>query len=237
MQSKQSSNFIYKIVCKLLHKGPAETQDSRDDLNDRSYEDALLDVQLTSFFRAEYGKKEPPTGVFPRLIQAIWLHRERQEKLANASAIARFRDSLGQKLAAAYRLGARADSGRVLSGGLVTALLLIAMWPSMSRTLPNNNLGTLGLGGTTTAAQTAQPTSTSEDGGQATSSAGQYISPGRIYEEPRFRLEQKTGEDLAAPDDNGSRALTQPNQSNTGKSKADQPQVEQQYQRPAIGQE
>ena len=107
-----------------MHRGGTGQQDISDDPNDRSYEDALLDVQITSYFRAEYGKAEPPKGVFPRIIQAIRLHRERQEKLANTSAFARFTESLGQKLASAYRFGARADSGRVLSGGLVTALLL-----------------------------------------------------------------------------------------------------------------
>lgn len=73
MESKQSSNLINKVACKILHKGPVDKQAIADEPNDLSYEDALLDVQLTSFFRSEYAKQEPPSGVFPRIIQAICL--------------------------------------------------------------------------------------------------------------------------------------------------------------------
>ena len=65
MESKQSSNLINKMACKILHKGPVDKQVIKDESSDLSYEDALLDVQLTSFFRTEYGKQEPPSGVFP----------------------------------------------------------------------------------------------------------------------------------------------------------------------------
>jgi hypothetical protein len=261
MESKQSSNLIYKMACKILHKGPIDKQVSTDEMSERSYEDALLDVQLTSFFRSEYAKQEPPSGVFPRLVQAIRLHRERQEKLANAGPMARLRDMAGQKLAAVYRFGARADSGRVLSGGLVTALLLIAAWPSLSNTLSNGNMSTIygtyfqaftNTGGAqptqrptgelrpadgNVAPVQAAPTKTSDVGGQAVSEAGEYISPGRIYEEPLFRIEQRTGEDLTAAEPNGNADHTQLNPSGTDKGKATEPQGDQQYQRPALGQD
>ncbi len=87
MESKQSSNLIKKVACKVLHKGPVDKQVIADESSDLSYEDALLDVQLTSFFRTEYAKQEPPSGVFPRIIQAIRLNRERQERLASAGLL------------------------------------------------------------------------------------------------------------------------------------------------------
>ena len=42
-----------------------DKQVGADEPSDLSYEDALLDVQLTSFFRSEYAKQEPPSGVLP----------------------------------------------------------------------------------------------------------------------------------------------------------------------------
>lgn len=257
MDTKQSSNLIYKMACKILHKGPVDKQVSVEESSDLSYEDALLDVQLTSFFRTEYAKQEPPSGVFPKIMQAIRLHREKQDKLANASIFVRWADLVGQKLAAAYRFGARADSGRILSGGLVTALLLIAAWPSLSNTLSGNSGSTLfgtyfeafsnngsaqptqnpadaqGPAGITIAPlQVAQPTTTS--GNQSAPAVGQYVSPGRIYEERLLRVEQKTGENLQAPDKGSNSAFTQPS---ADKTKVAEPQDEQQYQRPALGQD
>jgi hypothetical protein len=253
MESKQSSNLINKMACKILHKGPVDKQVSMDEPSDLSYEDALLDVQLTSFFRTEYAKQEPPSGVLPRIIQAIRLHRERQEKLANASLFTRWAELVGQKLVAAYRFGARADSGRILSGGLVTALLLIAAWPSLSSTLSGNSAGTIydtyfqafsnNVGAPPTQSpanmtgtsieplQATPPTSSSEN--QSALPAGEYVSPGRIYDEPLLRMEQRTGEDLQAPD-NSSPAYTQPS---ADKTRVAEPQDEQQYQRPALGQD
>lgn len=245
------------MACKILHKGPVDKQVSTDESSDLSYEDALLDVQLTSFFRTEYAKQEPPSGVFPRIILAIHLHREKQEKLANASIFTRWADLVGQKLAAAYRFGARADSGRILSGGLVTALLLIAAWPSLSNTLSGNNAGMifgtyfqafsnsssaqptqnpadepLQAGTTVAPLQVAQPTTASSN--QSTLTVGQYVSPGRIYEERLLRVEQKTGENLLAPDKGSNPAYSQPN---ADKTQVAEPQGEQRYQRPALGQD
>ena len=241
------------MACKILHKGPVDKQVNADESSDLSYEDALLDVQLTSFFRTEYAKQEPPAGVLPRIVQAIRLHRERQEKLANASLITRWADLVGQKLVAAYRFGARADSGRILSGGLVTALLLIAAWPSLSSTLSGNSTGTIydtyfqalsnnvgvaptqspaNMTGTSTEPlQATPPTGTSAD--QSVLPAGEYISPGRIYEDPLLRMEQRTGEDLQASSNN-SPAYTQPG---ADKTRVAEPQDDQQYQRPALGQD
>ncbi|MEP6776250.1 MAG: hypothetical protein ABJA50_11710 [Chloroflexota bacterium] len=253
MESKQSSNLIKKVACKILHKGPVDKQVIADESSDLSYEDALLDVQLTSFFRTEYAKQEPPSGVFPRIIQAIRLNRERQERLASAGLFTRLADMVGQKLVAAYRFGARADSGRVLSGGLLTALLLIAAWPSLSGTLSGNNSGTIydtyfqtisnnvgvpptqsptNMTGTSIEPfQATPPTSTSAN--QPPLPAGGYISPGRIYDEPLLRIEQRTGENLQAPD-KSSPVYTQPG---ADKTRVAEPQDEQQYQRPALGQD
>jgi hypothetical protein len=247
------------MACKILHKGQTEKHASTDEPSDRSYEDALLDVQLTSFFRSEYGKQEPPTGVFPRIVQAIRVHRERQEKLASVGMFARWRGVAGEKLAAAYRFGARADSGRVLSGGLVTALLLIAALPSLSNALSSSNMGTLygtyfqafsqngsaaptqyptsgnetgSIGTVVAPRQATTPTNSTGDGGQAASPVGAYISPGRIYEERLFRTEQRTGEDLLSPEESRSSS-----QQNTGKSNVVEEQDTEQYQRPALGQD
>ena len=229
MESKQSSNLIYKMVRKILHKRPVDKQVSAGEPSDLSYEDALLDVQLTSFFRTEYAKQEPPSGVFPRIIQAIRLNRERQERLANASLFTRLADLVGQKLAAAYRFGARADSGRVLSGGLVTALLLIAAWPSLSGALSGNKAGTIfdtyfqafsnngevqptqnPQGLTVAPLQAAPPTVGSEAVGQSPISMGPYVSPGRLYEDSILRTERRTGEDLKASENNGHATNTPP---------------------------
>jgi len=253
MESKQSSNLINKMACKILHKGLVDKQVGTDEPSDLSYEDALLDVQLRSFFRTEYAKQEPPAGVLPRIMQAIRLHRERQAKLANASLFARWADLVGQKLAAAYRFGARADSGRILSGGLVTALLLVAAWPSLSSTLSGNNTGAIynayfqafsnNVGVPTTPSPTnltgtgigpLQGTpSTGSSGDQSSLPTGRYISPGRIYEDPLLRMEQRTGEDLQASG-NSSPAYTQPG---ADKTRVAEPQDDQQYQRPALGQD
>ncbi len=242
------------MACKILHKGPVDKQVSVDESSDLSYEDALLDVQLTSFFRTEYAKQEPPSGVFPRIIQAIRLNRDRQERLANAALLTRLADVVGQKLAAAYRFGARADSGRVLSGGLVTALLLIAAWPSLSGALSGNNkTGTVfdtyfqafsnngevqstqnPQGLTVAPLQAAPPTVGSEAVGQSPVSMGPYVSPGRLYEDSILRTEQRTGEDLKAPENNGHAANTPPNSNET---QVAEPQDEQQYQRPVLGQD
>jgi hypothetical protein len=253
MESKQSSNLINKMACKILHKGPVDKQVSTDEPSNLSYEDALLDVQLTSFFRTEYAKQEPPAGVLPRIMQAIRLHRERQAKLANASFFARWADLAGQKLAAAYRFGSRADSGRILSGGLVTALLLVAAWPSLSNTLSSNNAGTIfdtyfqafsnngevqptqNPQGLTVAPLQATPlTVSSETKGQSAIPTGPYVSPGRLYEDNILRTEQRTGEDLKASENNGHAANTPPS---SYKTPVTEPQDEQQYQRPALGQD
>ncbi len=252
MESKQS-NLINKVACKILHKGPADKQVIADESSDLSYEDALLDVQLTSFFRTEYVKQEPPLGVFPRIIQAIRLNRERQERLANAGLFTRLADVVGQKLAAAYRFGARADSGRVLSGGLVTALLLIAAWPSLSGVLSSNNASTTfgtyfqafsnngevqptqSLQGLTVATlQATPPTVSSETKGQSAISMGPRVSPGRLYEDSILRTEQRTGEDLGASENNSSAANTP---ASPDKTQVAEPQDQQQYQRPALGQD
>ena len=253
MESKQSSNLINKVACKILHKGPVDKQAIADEPNDLSYEDALLDVQLTSFFRSEYAKQEPPSGVFPRIIQAICLNRERQERLTSASLFTRLADMVGHKLAAAYRFGARADSGRVLSGGLVTALLLIAAWPSLSGALSTNKAGTIfdtyfqafsnngevrptqSPEGLTVAPLQATPrTASPETKGQSAIPTGPYVSPGRLYEDSVLRTEQRTGEDLKASENNGRADNTPPS---SDKTQVAEPQDEQQYQRPVLGQD
>jgi hypothetical protein len=253
MESKQSSNLINKMACKILHKGPVDKHVSADESSDLSYEDALIDVQLTSFFRTEYAKQEPPSGVFPRIMQAIGLHRERQERLASASLFTRLADTVGQKLAAAYRFGARADSGRILSSGLVTALLLIAAWPSLSVALSSNKTGTIfdtyfqafsNNGGaqptqspqelTAVPLQATPLTVSSQTKGQSAIATGPYVSPGRLYEDSVLRTERRTGEDLEAPENNGRAANTPPS---SDKTQVAEPRDEQQYQRPVLGQD
>jgi hypothetical protein len=61
------------------------------------------------------------------------------------------------------------------------------------------------------------------------------MSPGRIYDERLMQLEARTGEDLTQSNGTSSPTLSSPDQSNTAKTMPDL--VEENYQRPVLGQD
>jgi len=227
MVTELISSLIDRIVSKIAHKSdPKVSARDEEAFEDLSYEDALLDVEIRSFMRTEYGKKTPPYGVFPRVMQAIKLYKEGQAKAASlgvALRLTRIAGSVGQALVATYKLGTRLDAGRMVSGSLITALLLLAVWPGMAHSLTNggqleqyldvlsSGVGSASTVEVTDAGTTEIPTSTSELSPVATpvpaastepaapaapaAQQSAYISPGRIYDDPRLMLAQRTGED------------------------------------------
>ncbi|HKP51041.1 MAG TPA: hypothetical protein VJ183_00150 [Chloroflexia bacterium] len=189
MQVPRLPDFIYTIIQKLT-LGKRVDEDVDVELNDLTYEDALLDAQARSFFRAEYMDKEASTDVFPRLAQAIRLHEQEQQAAWNggprqawttrATGVARrFATGFGQAMAGLYRAGSSAGTSRVLSGGLVTVLLVLTMAPNMLTMLS----GPSGVNGTASFLPPQSPHQT-------------LAIP---LPDPQTRMEQKTGEDFDAP--------------------------------------
>jgi hypothetical protein len=253
MVTKSISSLIDRIVSKIADKSdPKISAPEEYEFDDLSYEDALLDVEIRSFMRTEFGKKMPPHGVFPRVMQAIKLYREDQAKngsLGVASRLTRIAGSLGQAIVATYKVGTRLDASRMVSGGLITALLLLAVWPGMARSLTNGGqleqyldvlsggVGSASTVETTGRGTTESPTSISSLSAASTpvpaastESAAQqsvYMSPGRIYDDPRLMLAQRTGEnptdleskkhsnkpalDVGTADDGSSQLQAEPN--------------------------
>jgi hypothetical protein len=219
MQSNHLPNLIQRVGTKLGRRATA-VDDAQEDL---SYDDALLDVEIRSFMRTEYGSLRPPDGIFPRVMYAIRLHRQQQAKAALQASkplVERLLGRMGQALAGAYRYTARPAAGRMISGSLITALLVLAVWPGLARSLANGGQLPLTfdelLGATSAAPADTRPgpgavesaTSTSAapaistpvpaaPASSAPSAAPQstYMSPGRLYEDPRLLLAQRTGED------------------------------------------
>ncbi len=48
-------------------------------------DETLLDLQIRAYLRSEYANEIPPSGAFPRLMRAVQLHREEQQRHAEAS--------------------------------------------------------------------------------------------------------------------------------------------------------
>ncbi|MBF6612691.1 MAG: hypothetical protein IVW55_06130 [Chloroflexi bacterium] len=245
MHAIQISDFIIRISRKLI---PGETTADGAELNDRAYTEALLDLQLRYFLQAEYGKEEPSSDVLPQVLRAIHLYKEEEAKRSRISLKTRMErivGQLGRGLAVRYRGMAGAGTGRILSGGLVTALLMLATWPGMMQILDNSHEVTLHRSNMVgESAGSVAPTSpvverpTSPAATEpALPVAGQQISPGRIYVDPRLRLEQKTGEDLGVSIE----PLDTSNQRSTPRDipseKTAQPQTEPDYIRPLTGPE
>lgn len=198
MQIPQLSNFINKAIYKLAQVKRVNNDSASSladaELNDLSYKDALLDAQARSFFRAEYGDIEPPPTVFPRLAHAIRLHSQEQERQARAKvtsspAVVVPARRLGLAMVGLYRASSSAGTSRVLSGGLVTVLLMLAMGPNLAQVLG----GPTGVGnfqggrvdsGVITSVSPTEPQHTRSAAGQR---------------QIRLLLEQKTGEDFDAP--------------------------------------
>jgi hypothetical protein len=137
MQIAQLLNPIRVFVRKAIANRQV---DNAAEMNDRSYEDSLLDLQMRSLLRAEYGGKEPSADVYVRLMHAVRLYNQGQQQ--PRSGRAGFIDTfspigarLGQAMIAFYRTGSRADSGRLVSGMLVAVLLVLAMTPDLMQAL------------------------------------------------------------------------------------------------------
>src|SRR6476620_1026506 len=54
----------------LLHEADMEPDDVAAE-NDLSYSDAVLDLEMHTFFRHEYSSVEPPDGVYARVLHSI----------------------------------------------------------------------------------------------------------------------------------------------------------------------
>jgi len=265
MVTKSISSLIGRIVSKIAHTSdPKVSVRDEEAFDNLSYEDALLDVEIRSFMRTEYGKKMPPYRVFPRVMQAIKLYKEGQTKAASVGVVSRVTQitgSLGQAIVATYKLGTRLDASRMVSGSLITALVLLAVWPGMAHSLRNGGqLGQYidvlsgGVGSASTVDSTdigitESPTSTSALSSPATpiptgstepaASAAQqpvYMSPGRLYDDPRLILAQRTGED---PNDLESKKHSnkQPTDGDTSNNGSSQVQSEPNHNRPMFGQD
>ncbi len=249
MHATRISGYIIRISRKLIHK---EATADEAELNDRAYTDALLDVQLRYFLRDEYGGAEPSSGLFPHILRAIYLYKEEEAKRNKINLKTRMGEivgQLGRGLAVRYRSIAGAGTGRVVSGGLVTALLMLAAWPGMMQVLDNSREVTLHSSNvveesTSRVVPTGYPAGPVIERPTAPVAAPtlpvvvQQISPGLIYEQPRLRLEQKTGEDLGVSIE----TLDTANQQSTGRDTPGekttaQPQTEPEYMRPLTGPE
>ena len=258
MTGKVLSSLIHEIALKLGH---GASSDEEADLNDLSYEDALLDVELRSFMRAEYGKAQPPQSAFPRIMRAIGLYRQEQSRTAEigpANMPGRILSSLGEALVTAYRFGTRADAGRMISGGLITGLVVLTLWPGMAHSL--NNGGLFGrnedllsrldfstLESTTGAPVVVSPSNsyappaatfaqpTPAHSGTSAAPQSQPESPGRLYDDPILLTAHRTGEDVSELEDRS--GTTAYNDGNTGGNKSNPGQSEPNHNRPMAGQD
>lgn len=86
------------------------------DEHDVSYEDAIFDLQLRNFFRAEYGQVEPPPRAFPRLLAAIRAHERGQAVQEAPRPIA--------AMLSVYRALRTTTAHRLVSGGIAAALMI-----------------------------------------------------------------------------------------------------------------
>jgi hypothetical protein len=123
MQLSESLHRLRRLAANTLRRpsSGATEQAARD--NDLSYEDALLDIQLRNFFKAEYGAAQPPSGVFPRLLAAIRAHERGEEPSGITGPVAAFMSL--------YRVLQASSTQRLVSGA-VTAALLVAVLSSNS---------------------------------------------------------------------------------------------------------
>ena len=106
-------------------------------------DETLLDFHIRAYLRSEYANEIPPSGAFPRLMHAVQLHREEKQKHVEAGIrekLARNFRQLGRAFGVLYHILGRGDTARIVSSGMVTALMLFAMWPSMKQMLASNYL-------------------------------------------------------------------------------------------------
>ena len=135
MKISQLSNLIQEIAYRLGRNGRVSSESK---LSDVSCEEASFDAQMRSFFRAEYGKAEPPDDISVHLIQAIRLYHEKQSRRASTTlggTLVQMVGKLTQLPGALYKAGSRPDTSRMLSGSVLAALLVMAMAPKMMQSL------------------------------------------------------------------------------------------------------
>ena len=115
--------------------------------NDFSYEDAVLDAKVRLFMRQEYGRIEPPRGVFERLIRLV--NGEQAEGRArNTAAWARL-------FVATYRAFSGQTLSRMLPSGIAVAILVVVGLGSNTPGLLRNSPFSVGAQSTPVAAQAA----------------------------------------------------------------------------------
>ena len=215
MKLPRSRNLRHSIALRLGRK--EQTHDAVES-SDRSHDDAWLDAQMRSFFRAEYGKAEPPDDISVHLVEAIRRYYEKQNRRTPGlkGTLVQWLRVLGQVPGAIYRVGSRPDTNRLLSGSMVAMLLAMAMAPkivqSLSRPDPASyatyevssdefwsatrlekaaNAGLVDMTNdslTDVVAGNPYPPSSFEP----------PVSPGREVEQPLLLLERRTGEDFNA---------------------------------------
>ena len=76
----------WKYVLERL-AGPPRDENGEEGEDDRSYGDALLDLQMRLFFRREYGSAEPPAHLFQRVLWAIERHNHQKAAWPDHSRI------------------------------------------------------------------------------------------------------------------------------------------------------
>lgn len=117
--------------------------------NDFSYEDAVLDTRVRLFMREEYGRMEPPRGVFQRL---VWLLNAEQtqgrEQRQHSTAWARL-------FVGVYRAFSGQTLSRVLPSGIAVAILVVAGLGSTAPALLRNSPFAVGAQSTPVAGQVA----------------------------------------------------------------------------------
>jgi len=255
---------LYSIIDKLRlrKRSNASSMPADAELNDLSYEDAILDLEMRSFFRAEYGKSEPPAGVFPRVMCAIRLYNSGADAQARTGALAvftRITNKMGQALMAAYRLGSHASTGRILSGSIVAAALLLTVMPSVTSSFGNRDnmyglyiralsggsynqsnsdmLLPVNVDQTGTADISSEHPSVAPTAATGTQAQTTHLSRGVIYEDQRLLVAQRTGEDptqLRKSDGHTNKQAT--GQSGNG-TPLDRETVDTGYERPFLGQD
>jgi hypothetical protein len=120
MQSSFSLDDVRRFLSeKLRRNSVADAAAKRADENDVSYEDALLDLQLRNYFRAEFGVAQPPSGLFPRLLAAIRAHERREAAIEPPRPRA--------ALLSLYRLLGAPAAGRLVSGGIAAAIMIAVL--------------------------------------------------------------------------------------------------------------
>jgi|SRR5687767_4140691 len=209
MQSSRLQNLIKAIALRLDRMGQ---MDDEAEKSDPSEDDAWLDAQMRSFFRAEYGKAEPPRDISVHLVYAIRRYHEKHSRRASGVK-GTLRHAFGEMRrlpGAIYRLGSRPDTSRLLSGTMVAALLVMAMGPKMMQSLssPDSTASFAtyerstdefwSAGRLEKAVNVRLSSDLADDFLSDIKPAPPPVSPGLEVEQPRLFLERRIGEDLDA---------------------------------------